>query len=452
VAYTNPPTWVNGGPPAINANNLNIISNNQRDHQARITSLEGTPSNGSGSSSSPFVNVKDFGAIGDGQVHPLSESYATLAAAQADYPQAIALSDSKDWAAHMKAFAQVAGGTLITPKGRYIMNRTLEVPGYLHWIGEGAQPFLQNRGTWIEAAVGLQADVIKGAVVDNPGDFWTHGLHMEGMTIRGRRFASTPQTTGSGLRICPGENTIFRNLCFLTCAQGGLHVQKWVAPGYAEYIDVYFNRYGVFFDDCTAPFTIHKISGDENDHLINIENATDDPNLSGGHLTIQINGLKAETGNRTQGTTSHGDAVPAEPNVHNPLIRMVKANEVAIKVINAGVADEGPGSTGGTTPKSMFGMLSGSYSAQIQLENSWVQKYTNLIKDDVKGVTVAAHGWGKDDWPNFRKFNTNYRTWERHYTDFEIADPAKGVIQRSPDGTRWRLGVSNAGATTWTRV
>jgi hypothetical protein len=405
-----------------------------------------------GSGSSTEVNVKDFGAIGDGQLHPLSERYGTLAAAQADYPQARALTDSIDWAAHMKVFAQHTGRTVITPKGRYMMNRTLEVPGYLHWMGDGAQPFIRARGTWIEAAVGLQADVMKGANVDHPSDFWTHGLMIENMTIRGRRYASTPQTAGSGLRICPGENTIFKNLCFRDCANAGLHVIKWVAPGYAEYLDCYYNKYGIFFEDCTAPFTINKISGDDNDNLINIDNASGDPNISGGNLNILINGLKAETGNRTAGTTSFGETVPAFPNTHNPLIRMENANEVAIKVVNAGIADQGPGSTGATVPKSMFGMVSGSYSAQIQLENTSIMSYANVIKDDVKGVTVPAHGYGADDWPNFRKFNTRYRSWERHYTDFEIADRTKEIILRSPDGNRWRLGVSNAGAAAWTKL
>jgi hypothetical protein len=88
----------------------------------------------------------------------------------------------------------------------------------------------------------------------------------------------------------------------------------------------------------------------------------------------------------------------------------------------------------------------------VIIEGLQLQMYANLIKDDVKGVVVPAHGWGADDFPNFRKFNARYRTFERHYTDFEIADLAKGIIQRSPDGSRWRLSVSNAGATTWTKL
>lgn len=46
-----------------------------------------------------FVTPEQFGAIGDGTVHPLSERYSTLAAAQAVYPHATALTQTIDWAA-----------------------------------------------------------------------------------------------------------------------------------------------------------------------------------------------------------------------------------------------------------------------------------------------------------------------------------------------------------------
>ena len=45
------------------------------------------------------INVLDYGAIGDGTLHPLSERFATLAAAQVVYPFASALTQSIDWAA-----------------------------------------------------------------------------------------------------------------------------------------------------------------------------------------------------------------------------------------------------------------------------------------------------------------------------------------------------------------
>lgn len=46
-----------------------------------------------------WVTPEQFGAIGDGTPHPLSERYATLAAAQAVYPFVTSLTQTIDWAA-----------------------------------------------------------------------------------------------------------------------------------------------------------------------------------------------------------------------------------------------------------------------------------------------------------------------------------------------------------------
>lgn len=50
-----------------------------------------------------YVTPEQFGAIGDGTLHPLSETYASLAEAQAVYPLATSLAQSIDWAAMQKA-------------------------------------------------------------------------------------------------------------------------------------------------------------------------------------------------------------------------------------------------------------------------------------------------------------------------------------------------------------
>lgn len=50
-----------------------------------------------------YVTPEQFGAIGDGRLHPLSERYKTLADAQSVYPLATSLSQSIDWAAMQKA-------------------------------------------------------------------------------------------------------------------------------------------------------------------------------------------------------------------------------------------------------------------------------------------------------------------------------------------------------------
>jgi hypothetical protein len=52
---------------------------------------------------SDVVSGRDFGLIGDGSYHPLSERYSTLAEAQAIYPFATSLTQSIDWAAIQSA-------------------------------------------------------------------------------------------------------------------------------------------------------------------------------------------------------------------------------------------------------------------------------------------------------------------------------------------------------------
>ena len=95
---------------------------------------------------------EDFGAIGDGTTHPLSERFASLEDAQAVYPHAVALTDEIDWCAWQAAADYLytvgnenvvssynwAHGKVIA-KGFYFVNRTITFN--LHGVViEGEQP------------------------------------------------------------------------------------------------------------------------------------------------------------------------------------------------------------------------------------------------------------------------------------------------------------------------
>lgn len=76
------------------------------------------------------IDVRWFGAIGDGANHPLSQRYSTLAAAQAIYPHATALTDEIDWCAIQAALNTVKAANTITkavrvPQGDYVINQAL---------------------------------------------------------------------------------------------------------------------------------------------------------------------------------------------------------------------------------------------------------------------------------------------------------------------------------------
>ncbi|VVO11881.1 tail fiber domain-containing protein [Pseudomonas fluorescens] len=81
------------------------------------------------------VSVKDFGAIGDGVYHPVSDwytkgfsayrGYANLAAVQVDYPHVKLATDSIDWAAIQAGLDATVGGNLHIPAGTYLITDTL---------------------------------------------------------------------------------------------------------------------------------------------------------------------------------------------------------------------------------------------------------------------------------------------------------------------------------------
>lgn len=74
---------------------------------------------------SDFVNVRDFGATGDGHYHPLSERFSTLAMAQVAYPFATSLEQSIDWAAFQSAVKNSKGAAVYASAGEYVLTDEL---------------------------------------------------------------------------------------------------------------------------------------------------------------------------------------------------------------------------------------------------------------------------------------------------------------------------------------
>jgi len=90
------------------------------------------------------INVKNLGAVGDGTLHPLSEFYGTLAAAQAVYPFATSLTNSVDRCAiqlaYLIAFNSNGG---IHPDidlgfGTYVIDADIQGYQYVNLRGRGA--------------------------------------------------------------------------------------------------------------------------------------------------------------------------------------------------------------------------------------------------------------------------------------------------------------------------
>lgn len=87
------------------------------------------------------ANVKDYGAIADGTLHPLSEFFGTLAEAQAVYPSAAALTDSIDSVAAQSA---LDSGTprVHFPGGHYVFNKQNTRNTSVMIVGDGFSSYL----------------------------------------------------------------------------------------------------------------------------------------------------------------------------------------------------------------------------------------------------------------------------------------------------------------------
>lgn len=82
------------------------------------------------------ANVKCFGAIGDGQSHPLSERFDSLAQAQWCYPHAQGLNEEIDWAAIQAAVN--AEDSIFIPPGEYMLDsNSIKLDGAKHLVGVG---------------------------------------------------------------------------------------------------------------------------------------------------------------------------------------------------------------------------------------------------------------------------------------------------------------------------
>jgi hypothetical protein len=82
------------------------------------------------------LNVRDFGAIGDGVSRPLSTLFGTLVAAQVVYPNAGALTDELDGTAIQAAIN--ASRRVYVPAGTYLVNRTIDPASVNQWLlGDG---------------------------------------------------------------------------------------------------------------------------------------------------------------------------------------------------------------------------------------------------------------------------------------------------------------------------
>ncbi|MEG5924064.1 hypothetical protein UXO48_22745 [Enterobacter hormaechei] len=96
-----------------------------------------------------WVTPEQFGAIGDGTAHPLSERYATLAAAQAVYPFVTSLTQTIDWAACQLAEnlnRKVRPIHVAKFKKYHLGDNYLKLGPYSTWIAPPLNDFVWDTG------------------------------------------------------------------------------------------------------------------------------------------------------------------------------------------------------------------------------------------------------------------------------------------------------------------
>lgn len=96
-----------------------------------------------------YVNVKNYGAIGDGTLHTVREwfdsgKYSSLQHIQIKYPHVTSLDDSMDWAAIQKALN--TGNNVIGPQAIYRINKPL-------YMRSSRQKFLNLGAVWMDASL-----------------------------------------------------------------------------------------------------------------------------------------------------------------------------------------------------------------------------------------------------------------------------------------------------------
>lgn len=100
---------------------------------------------------SGVANVKAFGAIEDGQSHPLSSRFGSLDAARAVYPFVTSLTQETDWAALQAAVRATPFGMIEIPAGTLVIDTAVTMPApntaCVRGAGRGTTTILQTDPT-----------------------------------------------------------------------------------------------------------------------------------------------------------------------------------------------------------------------------------------------------------------------------------------------------------------
>ncbi len=187
------------------------------------------------------ISVRQFGAIGDGQFHPLSSQFPDLGTAQKKYPAATAISESLDGAAIQAAIDHAAQRgkafqlrrCVHIPAGRYRLSRSIRLPSNVSLIGDGiGMSIIDNQGTRLDAPLIVNAD--SEAVSMSLRDLSLHG-GTHGVRINVRQYVDGYEFLRVGFQMQSDKNFECNRLlqigsftgCTFAKAPYGVFVAEW---------------------------------------------------------------------------------------------------------------------------------------------------------------------------------------------------------------------------------
>lgn len=129
----------------------NMIPHGTSDVGTELTALTKLLQRGFGANQIPYeqrtvadaladtCNVRNYGAVGDGNSHPVSELFTSLPDAVAYFGAHVtSLSDERDWAAAVKAVATGLPKLYFPGNQSYLIQKGLTIPRSVHLVSEGA--------------------------------------------------------------------------------------------------------------------------------------------------------------------------------------------------------------------------------------------------------------------------------------------------------------------------
>lgn len=179
------------------------------------------------------VSIKDFGAIGDGTVHPVSEwytpgfsayrGYANLAAVQVHYPHVTSGSQSIDWAATQLA---VNLRSLVdAPEGVYMFSDRVIIPDFHGIAGSGHGYFFDHSNKFIFTGTGAKSNVAAGLVETSVANPDAGGAYLADSGTRGNVYKILDYTIPFSAAVILGKGSFVYDL--------GVYPNFDVTAGYA---------------------------------------------------------------------------------------------------------------------------------------------------------------------------------------------------------------------------